>query len=59
MSTLPTHTHCWPFRHATMAGKVQLSEEETRWEGEEGKAPTVNVNGEDNMQCASCSLLCN
>lgn len=25
----------------------------------EGKAPTVNVTGEDNMHCASCSHPCN
>lgn len=41
-----------PLRHATIAGKVQLSEEEARQEGEEGRA--LNVTGEDNQCSASC-----
>lgn len=54
--TVSTRIHKCPLCHATMAGKVQLSEKETRWEG---KSLTLNVNGEDNMRCASCPHPCN
>lgn len=57
--SVSTHIHSCPLCHATMAGKVQLSEKETRWEGEEGKSLTVNVNREDNMRCTSCPHPCN
>lgn len=43
-----------PLFHATMAGRVQLSEADTRWEGVEGKAVTVIVKRKENTHCASC-----
>lgn len=43
--------HNFSFHQATMPGKVQLSEEETR---EEGNAVTAGVTGEDNTNHASC-----